>query len=269
MKDLLSYYSRYDEANRLFKGAGRLELARTQEILTRFLPPAPCTVLDVGGGPGVYSLWLARAGYEIHLVDLAPEHVEQARAASSAQKDHPVTSIQAGDARKLPQFDCSVDAVLLMGPLYHLTERSERLAALREAHRVLRPGGVIVAAAISRFASLMAGLTEGHIDDPEFVRILERDLHEGQHRNLPENLGYFTRAFFHRPEELIGELQDAGLSAVSVLPVEGPVWLANDFEARWADKSRRKQLLDLVRRTEKEASLLMVSPHLLAIAERS
>ncbi len=96
------------------KGSGPLELARTQEILTRFLPPAPCSVVDVGGGPGVYTLWLARAGYDVHLVELAPEHVEQARVASGAQKDHPVTSIQAGDARKLPQVDGSVDAVLLL-----------------------------------------------------------------------------------------------------------------------------------------------------------
>ncbi|MDA1313049.1 MAG: class I SAM-dependent methyltransferase [Acidobacteria bacterium] len=233
------------------------------------MPPAPCTVIDVGGGPGVYSLWLARAGYEVHLVELAPDHVEQARAASSTQEDYSVASIQAGDTRELPQLDGSIDAVLLMGPLYHLTERSERLAALREAHRVLRPGGVIVAAAISRCASLMAGLTEGHIDDPEFVSILERDLHEGQHRNLPHNLSYFTTAFFHRPEELLDEVQDAGFGTVSILPVEGPGWLAKDFEERWANPSRRKQLLDLVRRTEKESSLLMVSPHLLAIAERS
>ncbi len=115
----------------------------------------------------------------------------------------------------------------------------------------------------------MAGLTEGHIDDPEFVRILERDLREGQHRNLPENLSYFTRAFFHRPEELLDEVQDAGLSNVNILPVEGPVWLAKDFEERWADRSRREQLLDLVRGTEEESSLLMMSPLLLAIAERS
>ena len=269
MADLFDYYNRYDEASRLVEGSGPLELVRTQEILIRHLPPAPCTIVDVGGGPGVYALWLARAGYEVHLIELVPKHVEQARAASGAQKGYPVTSIQSGDARKLPQADGSVDAALLLGPLYHLTERSERLAALREAHRVLRPGGVMVAAAIGRFASLMAGLTEGHIDDPEFVRILDRDLLEGQHRNPPENLSYFTRAFFHRPEELLCEVQDSGFNHASVLPVEGPVWLAKDFERRWADRRRREQLLDLVRRTEDEASLLMMSPHLLAIAKRS
>ena len=270
MEDLFDYYNRYDEASRLVEGSGPLELVRTQEILTRHLPPAPCAIVDVGGGPGVYSLWLARAGYEVHLVELVPKHVEQARAASGVQKDYPVASIQSGDARELPQVDGSVDAVLLLGPLYHLTERSERIAALREAHRVLRPRGVMVAAAISRFASLMAGLTEGPIDDPEFVRILNRDLLEGQHRNPAKNLSYFTRAFFHRPEELLAEVQDSGFSNnASVLPVEGPVWLAKDFERRWADRRRREQLLDLVRRTEDEASLLMMSPHLLAIAKRS
>lgn len=269
MEDILSYYSRGDEGSRLVSGSGRLELARTKEILRRYLPPSPSTIVDVGGGPGIYSLWLARAGYEVHLVELVHKHVEQARAASEAHKDHPITTIEQGDARKLSHADGSVDAVLLLGPLYHLTERSDRLAALREARRVVRPGGVIVVAAISRFASLLAGLTEGHIDDPRFVRILERDLVDGQHRNKSESLSYFTKAFFHRPEELIAEVRDSGLENVAILPVEGAVWLAKSFDERWADQERREQLLDLVRRTENESSLLMLSPHLLAIAERS
>lgn len=269
MEDLLNYYDRSGEANRLVEGSGPLELARTQEILLRYLPPVPSIVLDVGGGAGIYSLWLARAGYDVHLIELAPKHVEQARAASDAQQDYPVASICCGDARRLPRGDGSVDAVLLLGPLYHLTERLERLAALREAHRVLRPEGVLVAAAISRFASLMAGLTRGHIDDPEFVRILERDLLEGQHRNPTDNVTYFTRAFLHHPEELLAEVEEADFRDVSVLPVEGPVWLAKDFDQRWADQRQREQLLDLVRRTEREGSLLMLSPHLLAVARRS
>src|SRR5436190_432260 len=93
-----------------------------QELLERYLPPAPAVILDVGGGPGVYAYWLARRGYTVHLIDAVPLHVEEARLASSQQPDQPLASSAVGDARQLDWLDESVDAVLLLGPLYHLTE---------------------------------------------------------------------------------------------------------------------------------------------------
>src|SRR5207237_579114 len=144
--EILKHYESQNEAERLFQGRSRLEFTRSQELIRRYLPPPPASVLDVGGGPGVYACWLAREGYTVHLVDATPLHVEQARRASEAQPDYPVASVSLGDARKLEWPDESVDAVLLMGPLYHLTERQDRLAALREAKRVLRSGGYLFAA---------------------------------------------------------------------------------------------------------------------------
>src|SRR5262247_763648 len=117
--DILTHYAMGVEEDRLSTW-GRLERERTLDLLDRFLPPAPATVLDVGGGPGVYAAHLARAGYEVHLVDPVPLHVEQARAASAAQPDAPIRSVEVGDARALAAGDRSVDAVLLLGPLYHL-----------------------------------------------------------------------------------------------------------------------------------------------------
>jgi ubiquinone/menaquinone biosynthesis C-methylase UbiE len=140
--EILSFYNRGKEAKRLFKGIGPLELARTQELIARYFPPPPAVVFDVGGGPGVYACWLAQAGYKVHLVDAVPLHVEQARQASQAQPSRPIASLEVGDAQRLNCPDASADGVLLHGPLYHLTEREARLAAIRESKRVLRPGGV-------------------------------------------------------------------------------------------------------------------------------
>ncbi len=125
------------------------------------------------------------------LLDAVPLHVDQAREVSSRQPDHPFTAV-VGDARELPYEDQSADAVVLFGPLYHLTERDDRLRALAEARRVLRPDGVVLAAAISRFASLSDGLKYGLLEDPAFVQIVSRDLDEGQHRNPGDHPNYFT-----------------------------------------------------------------------------
>src|SRR5436309_942768 len=82
--------------------------------------------------------WLAARGYAVHLVDAVPLHVEQARQAGQAQPDHPLAGLAVGDARRLDWADAAVDAVLLLGPLYHLTAREDRVQALRESRRVLR-----------------------------------------------------------------------------------------------------------------------------------
>jgi ubiquinone/menaquinone biosynthesis C-methylase UbiE len=263
-----SHYAAGLEAGRLTRGSGRLELARTQEILGRVLPPPPAVVADVGGGPGLYAFWLAALGYEVHLYDPVPLHVAQAEEASRARPTHAVVSFTVGDARALGRPDSSADAVLLLGPLYHLTDRAERLAALREARRVLRPGGTLVAAAISRFASALDGLRGGYLDDPAFAAIAFRDLTDGQHRNPTGHPAYFTTAFFHHPDELRQEVEEAGLTGVQVLAVEGPAWLLQDFDAHWDHPGRRQRLLDIVRRTEAEPSLLGASAHLLAVARK-
>jgi ubiquinone/menaquinone biosynthesis C-methylase UbiE len=150
--EIADYYGRGEELGRL-QGPFRLEFTRTQELLNRYLPDPPAVVLDVGGGPGVYSAWLAERGYEVHLLDPVELHLRQAREASDR-----IASAELGDARALPYPDDTADAVLLLGPLYHLQEPTDRRRALEEARRVLRPGGLLTAAAITRFASTIDGL---------------------------------------------------------------------------------------------------------------
>jgi 2-polyprenyl-3-methyl-5-hydroxy-6-metoxy-1,4-benzoquinol methylase len=258
--EILSHYGEGVEQPRLLGGTSRLEFTRTQLILQRFLPRPPAQILDVGGGPGAYAHWLTNQGYTVHLVDAVPLHVEQARAAANGY------TVELGDARSLHESDASADAVLLLGPLYHLTERADRLRALVEAGRVLRPGGHIFVATISRFASLLDGLREYRLEDPAFMQIVERDLREGQHRNPAARPGWFTTAYFHHPDELVREVRDAGLILTDLLAVEGPGWLLPDFDARWRDDRRRQEVLNAIARIEREPSMLGVSAHLLAVA---
>jgi ubiquinone/menaquinone biosynthesis C-methylase UbiE len=263
--ETIAHYGTGYERDRLRAGTSRIELARTQDILRRVLPSPPAHILDIGGGPGEYAAWLAREGYEVQLLDAVALHVEQAVHAAARQPDHPFSAMH-GDARALPYDDRSADAVLLLGPLYHLTERADRLQALREVRRVLRPGGVVAAAAISRFTSLLDGLWNGFLDDPDFVQIVERDLRDGQHRNPANHPGYFTTAYFHHPDELAEEINAAGLELESVRAVEGPAWLLPDLDHWWENETRRERLLAYLAEVEREPSLVGASAHLLAVA---
>lgn len=274
--EILAYYDKGDEDGRLLHGTGQLELARTQEVLSRFLLPPPATVYDIGGGSGRYACWLARAGYGVHLIDAVPLHVEQARAASDAQPDYPLASTAVGDARALEIPTAALtsggDAALLLGPLYHLPERDDRIQALREARRVTKPGGVLLAAAISRFASTLAGLIEHALIDPEFRAIAWQDLHNGQHRDpgadykTPGHRDYFTTAYFHHPDELSTEVAEAGWSACQIYAVEGPCWIPGSFDFWWGDPARREILLEALRNIETEPTLMGASAHIIAVA---
>lgn len=265
---IVSYYTAGNEDSRLRTGWFQLEQARTRELILRHLPPAPATIIDAGGGSGPYACWLAAQGYTVHLIDPVLKHIEQAREASAAQPQFPLASAEVGDARLLSHADSSADAVLLLGPLYHLVEKEDRLACLREAHRVLRPGGLLWAAAISRFASLFDSFSAGFFDDPAFAPILARDLEDGQHRNPTDNPIYFTDAYFHKPGELSRELLAARFQVVKLAAIEGPGWIARDFDRLWNDPAQRERLLEIVRKVESEPSILGSTSHLMAIGRK-
>lgn len=266
--EIEAYYSLGLEASRLDEGYFPLEEARTRELILRHLPDRPLRILDVGGAAGRYALWLAALGHEVHLVDPVPLHVEQARSASAGSA-RPLASAQQGDARGLSWEEASVDVVLLLGPLYHLGDRGDRVAALREARRVLKQGGVAFAAVICRFASLLDWLTRGSLlTDPDLRRIAITDLHTGHHRNDTGRPDLFTTAYFHRPEEVAPEMADGGLEFRELLAIEGPGAFVPGFAAAWSNPDLREGILEALRLVEREPALLGASPHLLAIGQR-
>jgi hypothetical protein len=252
--DILEFYERGGEDTRL---TDSVELLRTKVLLRRYLPPR-ATVLDVGGASGVHATWLADEGHRVRLVDPVPRHVATARA-------NGIDAVE-GDARALAEPDASRDAVLLLGPLYHLPDRADRVRALTEAARV--SNDLVVAAVISRWSPLFEGMLRGLVDDPAFAAMLDTDLATGTRRGTQHHPHGFTTCYFHRPEEVVGEVEDAGLALVDLLPVEGMAHWIPDLADRLADPGRRDQLLDLLARTEREPAILGATAHLLAVARR-
>jgi ubiquinone/menaquinone biosynthesis C-methylase UbiE len=262
-----AYYDNAPEETRLAVGPGKLEEHRTRELILRHAPPPPLPVLDVGGAAGAYAVWLAERGYDVRLVDSSRRLVDVARARNE-RTERRLTSCDVGDARALAAANESAGMVLLLGPLYHLVEASDRQVALSEAHRVLRPGGVVVVAGISRFASTLDGLVRQLLGDPDFRRIAARDLLDGRHQNTSQRLDYFTTAYLHRPEELQRELAGAGFEVVGLFGVEGPGWLLSNFDDQWNDPMGRETLMYVARVLESEPSVLGSSAHLIVVGRK-
>ena len=260
--DIRDHYDKGWEDDRLRVGRGRLELWRTQDVLRRWLPAPPARVLDVGGGSGVHAEWLAADGYDVELVDPVPMHVEQARRI-------PGVRAREGDARSLDAADASADAVLLLGPLYHLPDPADRRLALTEAARVVLPGGVVAVATISRYASLHDSIRRGWLDEPDWVAGVEQTVVDGVHygRDYDER-DRFTTAYFHHPDDVARELAEVGLDVAAVLSVEGPAAFIAGVDAVLDDVGNREVLMRWLRRLESEPSLLGASAHLLALATR-
>ena len=266
-KEISEYYSSGMESQRLFEGEWQLERVRTQEIILRYLTVGSFRILDVGGGAGFYSFWLSAMGHEVHLIDPVTLHIEQAEKLSR-ESHRSLASIRVGEARQIEFKDNHFDIVLFFGPLYHITERRERIRALNEANRVLSKGGLIFCVGISRYASLLGGFFGNSVADPYFVGIINRALKDGQHRNPKGIPDYFTTAYYHRPEELGEEMIEAGFEFQKLLAVEGFGWLLPDFNSKWEDAGYQKLLLESIRTTEEEAAIIGVSAHIMCIGAK-
>jgi SAM-dependent methyltransferase len=266
LEEMRSYYERGEEQRRLAADpVGELEFERTKEIVLRHLPSPPAVIADIGGGPGAYALWLAALGYEVIHRDVMPLHVEQLRQAADGD---PLVQTAVGDARSLDLSDDSADAVLLLGPLYHLEKRKDRLHALASAHRVLRPGGPLVAAAISRWSPRLDGLLRMRIDRtfPEAEKLISAVERTGY---LPPLAPSVFTAYLHRPAQLRSELTAAGFRVTELVSVEGAAFLLGDLAERLADEEGRRIVMETARAHERVPELLGVGPHMLVTGHKA
>jgi len=261
------YNSTHMETDRLGQHVFQLEKVRTEEIILRYLKPS-MTIADIGGATGAYSFWLHDIGHHVHLLDAAEFHIEAATKISITE-NKPLASIALGDARQLPYDDEYFDMVLLFGPLYHLQDKTDRIKCIAEAKRVLKKGGVMLAATISKYASLFDGFWQGFIDDPAFENILKQDLEDGNHFNPVNHPMYFTDAHFHTQKEIEEEFTVAGFTELNTIAIEGFGWLTPDFMKRWNDEGARNKMLQYIQQTENDPIMIGISAHVMTIAMKS
>jgi SAM-dependent methyltransferase len=199
---------------------------------------------------------LAEDGYDVELVDPVPHHVLSARSVGGFR-------CREGDARDLVETENSVDVVLLLGPLYHLTDLTDRVAALSEAHRVLRPGGLLAAAAISRYLGVLeiAGRSELNAEE---LDLEAQVLASGSYAPV---LG-FTHSHWHLPDELRDEVGRAGFKDVRVVGIEGPQWTVLDALGIEAFDQHLAGAVAIAELLEADPLVMAMSAHLLALATK-
>ena len=269
MTEIYDFYNNGAEIGRLERGLGIVEFHRTKEILSRYIDGGK-VIYDIGGGIGMYAAWLAKKGNEVHLIELAENAVEYAKA-NMMQDCHFIA--ETGNALQINRPDESADVVLLMGPQYHLRDRGERLQSLREAFRVLKKGGLLVAAGISKFSSMTWGLSvygekNNFIDDPVFFNMIKGEMTTGNHIRPKEYPKFIAEAFFTTSEEMKSEIAEAGFAVEKAIAVEGCIWFTPHLQEKWEDEASRERLLDIVRITESEPEMMGMSPHFLVVAKK-
>lgn len=260
------YTERYDEASRLGSTiTGRLELARVQDLLSRYLPPPPAAVADIGGGPGVHASWLQQRGYDVELIDPIERHVAQAAKAG-------ISAVQ-GDARRLPWDDEEFDGCFVAGPMYHLQEPSDRRLALREAIRVTKLGGFVAVIAINRTANLIGSTLANTLIQRQGVvtEILRDGFSPGNDR--------MAQTTYHTVAQLRSELMNVGLRGVTIHGLTGPGgWLTVMIDAHYQGQPLPDSLrepdplrtaLECSRLADRHPELVQTSSLLFGVGQRA
>ncbi|KQC29044.1 class I SAM-dependent methyltransferase [Flagellimonas eckloniae] len=260
------FYNRASEDTRLEKGMGIFEFERIKSLIAKHTTITPSKIIDVGGGTGKYSEWLAKKGHQVHLIEPVSKHIKIAKDRSQKLKNK--FSVHIGESRKLNFPDNFADLIILHGPLYHLQDQTDRKLTICEAKRVIKNNGVILGFAINYTASTLVGLLNGLIHKEKFFDMCKEELTTGIH-NPPDNFPWLlAEAYYHRPEQLKDEFINQGLTYLNIYAIEGMAWLDKAYFSNMLNHKRKKTLLELIEITENDSYLLPFSPHMMIAVKK-
>ncbi|MGB8983130.1 MAG: class I SAM-dependent methyltransferase [Anaerolineales bacterium] len=264
VSDIAAFYDRETEREHCRLDRHQLEHELTWRYLDQYLP-AQGSILEIGAATGRYTLELAKRGYRVTAVDLSAANVEAGRKAIAAAGLEKQVRFIAADGRDLHDVtERGFEAALLMGPLYHLVDESDRKAALREAFDRLRPGGILFSAFISRFGIMgdMLKNVPGWIEERADVQSV---LEKGRDPEDYPRGGF--RGYFARASEIAPLHEAVGFETLKVAGVE-PAIAADDESYNRLEGQQRRLWLDLLYQISVESSIVGASRHLLYVGRK-
>ena len=275
---VLAGYNAGIEKDRLRTGIGLIEFERTKEILLEKLPKPPAVIYDIGGAYGEYSWWLASLGYDVHLFDLSETNIAMSAELAADYPGVKLASATVCDARNIPRPDKSADAVLLMGPLYSITEYEERILAIEECGRLLKDDGILFSAALTPYSVLVPRIALYHIDgtakrreldDPAVISMIERALEDGCYCNPEKKIASgLGSSHLHTAKALREELSEGGFDTATVHGIMGGAWLAPNLDELLANEETKAVLMKTVRMLDTHEEIIGLSGHLLAVSRK-
>ncbi|MBB1642667.1 bifunctional 2-polyprenyl-6-hydroxyphenol methylase/3-demethylubiquinol 3-O-methyltransferase UbiG [Sphingobacterium sp. UME9] len=265
-RDIELFYNRASEETRLDKGMGVFEFERIKSLIEKYIPTSSSKIIDIGGGTGKYSEWLAKKGHQVHLVEPVAKHIQIAQSRANRLKNK--FFVHLGEARKLEFPDNYADLIILHGPLYHLQKKEDRDLAICEAKRILKNDGIILGFAINYTASTLVGLLNGLIHKKPFFDMCKEELIRGMH-NPPDDFPWLlAEAFYHKPQQLKDEFINQGLAYLNTYAVEGMAWLDKEYFTNMLNNKKRRTLMELIQVTENDSYLLPFSPHMMIAVQK-
>ena len=260
------FYNKASEETRLDKGMGIFEFERIKSLIEKHIHSSTSKIIDIGGGTGKYSEWLANKGHQVHLVEPVSKHIKIAQDRAGKLKNK--FSVHLGESKSLDFHNDFADLIILHGPLYHLQKEEDRELTIKEAKRVLKNDGIILGFAINYTASTLAGLLNGLIHKKTFFQMCKEELTTGIH-NPPDDFPWLlAEAYYHKPEQLKDEFMRQELTYINTYAVEGMAWLDKDYFANMLNDEKKKTLLALIQVTENDSYLLPFSPHMMIAVKK-
>lgn len=272
----------YDEVaerewKRLFEDAyHKLEFIVTTHYLDKNLPKKGGLVLDAGSGPGRYTIYLAKKGFNVFLLDLSPRCLEIAkREIERAGVEDRVSKIVEGSVADLQGFDDKLfDAVLCLGgPLSHLLDQSEREKAAKEIVRVAKRGAPIFISVFSRYGVFRAflQLTPDEITDPSHEELFNYGVHRGHPTPHKGGRGFSkVDAYFFLPNEVKDLFENVGVETLEMVSCEGLSSRLQEATNRlYRKKEKWNRWLKLVLETCDDPSILGMGDHILYVGRKT
>ena len=277
-----NYYKHFDEKNRLQSdNSGKLEFLMTMSVLEKYLPAvgakkpecaiadgAEFSILDLGGGAGVYAFPLAERGYKVTLADLSETLLAQAKNKKEEDNVPNLISCDQINATDLSYYnDNSFDVVLLFGPLYHLLENSERSACIKEIHRVLKPGGKVFASFIPYLSGSIALLSRFYWR-PEQVDIntLCEVFKSGQFKNLSDS--GFQEGYYPTSEEIENLFDANGFEKIVLRSIRGFGYEKEDMIYKFENTPDFDKIIGLINDTAADKSIVEMCGHAIYVGRK-